>query len=73
MPNPTMKIDGFECEITHDGELMSCFISQGKCSSSLTLAENMGHIEDIDDRVDPIKIDENTLVRIRLWAESHGY
>jgi hypothetical protein len=71
--NESTDIDGFVVTLTINDEGSSCFISQGECNSSLTLAEAFGHIEDTSQRVDPIEIDPRTLTKIRTWAERYGY
>jgi hypothetical protein len=73
------EIDGFRVEVetmTDDndaarGEWVDCWISKGRHSASLALAEDCGVIE-VDGGED-IPIPAKTLERVRAYAVSLGY
>jgi len=76
MSSASKRIDGFqvEVEVEMDGgqPVSSCFISKGKCSSSLRLAQELGGVEGCDGACfEPMS--ESTLAKIEEFAYDNGY
>ena len=65
------KINGFTITFMEYDETNNCYIEKNGYSSSLALAENLGGIENQQGNFLPIN--EPTLNKIILWAESVGY
>lgn len=71
-------IGGFEVEVTdetNDEGRVECFVGKEKHGtkfcSSLAVVEDYGFIEPDDERA--IRVPENTVERIRTFAQKHGY
>lgn len=67
---PKTVINGFTVTIDSD----NCWIEKGHRCSSLALVESLGHIEDINAAgTDAEPVPEETIDKIRIWADIHGF
>lgn len=63
-------IDGFKVSIDDD----NCWVEKGKRCSSLALVEDLGHVEDINaEGTDAETVPEETIEKIRAWADANGF
>ncbi len=65
-------IDGFTVEMDDCDGSMCCFISKGRASNSLQVAQEQGFLEG-EFRGTDEDISETTLDKIEKWALNHGY